>query len=226
MWKEDIIMEFYDCHAHQIGKQKGGLIIAIENECVGKMPVFSNAEIRNLEVPDGFVKVEYVTKNFDWTNSAVVKYHPRYEKYTSLQVIHDLKERKPKAVVIDTLNEPNWTPNDYWMVARSFPKIQFLFSHSGGYDINKFMEMCHFSKNIWIDFSYIQNYFGIVGSKSKYWLIEDTMRYALNSDFKDKILFGTDYPEFSQALALEWYDNNGYVDKLNHNFERFYDLCK
>lgn len=214
-------MEFYDCHAHQLGQQIGGLIIAVENNKVGDMNVYSNMELRNIKLPPSFFKVEYIKKNFQETSTDIVKYHPRYEGYTSIMIIEDIKVRNPKGVIIDTLNAPCWNIYDYWRIAKEFPNINFLFSHAGGYEISRFLEMCHFTKNVWIDFSYVQNYFGVIGNRPKYKLIEESMEYGICSDFKNKILFGTDYPEFQQVDDAEWYNQHNVMQLLNDNFIDF-----
>lgn len=219
-------MMFYDCHAHQVGTQAGGLMIAIENSKVGDMPVYSNLALRQADLGEHFCKVEYVTHAFQKTTTRIVKYHPRFEGYSAQQVLRDIAIRRPVAVVIDTLNAPFWTSYDYWKIAHANPDIQFLFSHAGGYDIQKFLEMCHFTKNIWLDFSYIQNFYGVIGDRPKYKMFEDAMEYALVADFKGRILFGSDYPEYPQERNVAWYEEHNAAQLMNENFERFRALIE
>lgn len=83
-------------------------------------------------------------------------------------MVDDIRRRAPKGVIFDTLNDPFWIPNDYWKMAKEFPQIQFLFSHAGGYKMLDFIEICEFNKNVWLDFNFTQNYFGIVGDRIEF----------------------------------------------------------
>lgn len=212
---------FWDSHAHKIGKQAGGFIIALEN---GDKDVITNAELRQMEMGNSFIPVEYVTNKFQETLTEVVKYHARIERYSKDEVIRDIKVRKPKGVIIDTLNDPYWAVYDYWEIARTFPEIQFLFSHAGGYKILDFIEICEFNKNVWLDFSYTQNYFGMIGEKPELKIISESIRYAFKSTIKNRVLFGSDYPYMSQEECIEYYRKNVDKEIYMYNFERLMQL--
>lgn len=207
---------FWDSHAHQIAYQTGGFLIALEN---GDKNVVSNQELRNMNLNSNFLPVEYVTNSFQDTVTKIVKYHPRNEKYTPIEIMNDIKERSPKGVIFDTLNEPDWCPYDYWKIARAFPKIQFLFSHSGGYKVMDFIEICEFNNNVWLDFSFTQNYFGLIGEKAELRAVTDNIRYAFNSAIKSKILFGSDYPYEDQEECISFYERNMEEEIYTLNFE-------
>ena len=207
---------FWDSHAHQIGQQQGGFIIALEN---GDRNVISNDEIKQLNLDKNFIPVEYVTASFQDTATKVVKYHPRNECYTKSDVIKDIQARNPRGVIIDTLNEPYWCAYDYWELAKTFPQIQFLLSHAGGYKLLDFIEICEFNKNVWLDFSYTQNHFGMIGSKPELKAVTDIMRYAFGSTMKDRILFGSDYPYVNQEECFAFYKENVSEEIYMSNFE-------
>lgn len=208
---------FWDSHAHQMGEQQGGFIIALEN---GDKNVISNSELRNLQVSSNFVLVEYITREFQATVTDVVKYHPRLEGYNPDEVTADIIKRKPKGVIFDTLNEPHWHAIDYWQIANKFPQIQFLFSHAGGYEILEFIKICDFTKNVWLDFSFTQNYFGLFGEKAELKLITDCIRYAFVTDrISGRVLFGSDYPYESQKECIEYYIKNANKNIYLDNFQ-------
>lgn len=211
--------KFYDAHAHTIEKQSGGFLIALEG-----IPDFSgtlkNSDILNFH-KDFFFGALYVSNNRTKFDFPILKYHPRREKYTPDEVIEHIKKSLPKICIIDTLNQPYWQPIDYWKIANKFNEIQFLFSHSGGYDILDFLKMCNFNKNIWLDFSMTQEYFGWCGTKPKLNIVIDCINYGLSSNNTiNKILFGSDNIFFSQQIALEKYTKVENSEKfLTKNFE-------
>lgn len=209
---------FWDSHAHKIGNQAGGFIIALEN---GDQDVITNTELRQMKLGSSFIPVEYVTNKFQKTLTAVVKYHPRIEKYSKDEVIEDIKLRKPNGVILDTLNEPYWSIYDYWEIARTYPEIPFLFSHAGGYKVLDFVEICEFNKNVWLDFSYTQNYFGLMGEKKQLKTITETIKYAFKSSIKNKVLFGSDYPYVNQEECIDYYIKNVDKEIYMYNYEGF-----
>lgn len=207
---------FWDSHAHNINKQKGGFIIALEN---GDKGVLSNDELRAFKLSGNYIPVEYVTRDFQKTFSSIVKYHPRLEQYTVTEVIADIRKRNPIGVIFDTLNDPYWQPNDYWQIAKEFPKIEFLLSHAGGYKILDFIEICEFNKNVWLDFSFTQNHFGIVGNRTEFKYIAELIKYAVQGPIKERVLFGSDYPYENQEECFEYYSKNVNKEIYTDNFE-------
>ncbi len=196
--------KYYDCHMHGIGKEEGGLLIALDG-LRGSVGGYNNNEI--LEAASkkkGIIPVQYVKWNFDETYTSIVKYHPRREKYTVADVEKDIIKRKPKAIVIDTLNQPEWEPNDYWKLARKFDTIPFLFSHTGGFDILQFMNIAMYQNNVWIDFSFVQQVFGFCGKKQSLHAITDVMDYGLKEEkiFR-KLMFGTDRMRNDEDVSQE-----------------------
>ena len=212
---------FYDAHIHNLCKESGGFIIGL----MGK-PYFEgtldNDSVLKLHNPEkNYFAFYYVTHGE--INKTIkhkyIKIHPRREKYSPDEVINFISKNNPKCVMIDTLNEPYWQSNDYWRVAMSAPDITFIFPHSGGYLVNDFIKICHFQKNVWIDFALTHTNLGRLGDKKtglNY--INDAIKYALNSPFKNRVLLSSDYPFFSQADVVKYYKKMKKIDLLNNNF--------
>lgn len=187
-------VDYYDCHMHElISEQKKGFLIALDGRR-GSDGGYNNQEILDIakSVTD-IIPVQYVDWQFCETQTPIVKYHPRREKYPMSQVMKDISNRNPRAVIVDTLNQPDWQPQDYWVLAREFPQIPFLFSHAGGYDMLAFINMVTYQKNVWIDFSYVQDIFGWWGNQPRLKPVIDLMEYGmLNPKVHGKLMFGTD----------------------------------
>jgi len=199
----------FDVHSHKVENQNGGVLIALEGNFPHK-DIFTNESLcafMKKESSLNFRPCYYIDKFYSPVpDSTIVKYHPRLEKYTPKEVISDIEQRKPKLCIIDTLNQPFWSPSDYWKIARKFPYIQFLFSHAGGYDILEFLKFCDFSKNIWLDFSLTQTYFGWSKEVQQLKVVTDIIDYCLSSDrISPKILFGSDNPFWNQQEVIEKY---------------------
>lgn len=218
-------MKFYDAHVHARGNETGGFIIGLEGE-----PWFDGI-LHNCEAymfaksNQGYYFFRYVTmgesaeRPADLPNGLLLKYHPRREKYSADDVIESVRVWRPKAVMIDTLNEPGWVAYDYWKVCRAFPDLTFILPHAGGYLINDFIKICHFQPNVWIDFTLTHTNFGGI-SKNPLPYVEQAIVYALNAPFKNRVLMGSDLPFFNQTEVVRYYDRLGKLDMLNDNFER------
>ena len=214
-------MSFYDAHIHQPGKESGCFLVGLEGtpHFPGTM---SNQEVIRMHNPEKKIfSFYYVTASeiSQRISHPFLKYHPRREKYTADQVMESIKTNNPAAVMIDTLNEPFWVPYDYWKIARSFPNLLFVFPHSGGYLINDFIKICHFQKNVWIDFSLTHTVlanFGIVPQGLP--CIYDAIVYSLHGAFRDRVLLGSDNPFYDQNQVLEFYTRENALDLLNRNF--------
>lgn len=220
---------FFDAHIHHKCSESGGFIIGLEG-----LPCFdstlNNKEalaLHNLE--NNYISFYYVSKK-EIDKKLLHKYvkiHPRREKYTPKQVMNFIHKNQPRCVMIDTLNEPFWVPYDYWQIAREFPDITFIFPHSGGYLINDFIKICHFQPNVWIDFALTHTTLGKFGDKRKgLFYINDAIKYALNSNFKDRVLMSSDYPFFSQSDVVKYYKKLGKVKMLNDNFLNLLEKIK
>lgn len=200
-------MTYFDAHAHCIKSQSGGILIGLEGE--KEFDGFMNnmdVEVAS-SIDSNFLPCYYILKNRNEVPSeTLLKYHPRREKYTSDEVIADLKTRSCKLCVIDTLNQPYWSYLDYWKVVMSFPKVFFILSHMGGYDIVDFVKLMDFNPNVYGDFSMTQEFFGWCGERARFATVVDCIDYCIVSKrLNNRILFGSDEPDFSQVIALNKY---------------------
>lgn len=216
----------YDAHIHMKNKEKGGFLIGLEGT-----PIFdgtlSNSEALRLHNPEiKYLSFYYVTAGeIDSVfPHKYLKYHPRRENYSPDEVIESIRRNAPKAVIIDTLNEPYWVAYDYWRVARSCAEIPFIFAHSGGYLINDFIKICHFQPNVWIDFSLTHTVLGKYSEKKGLDYINSAIQYSLTSSFKSRVLLSSDFPFFSQSDVFSYYKDH--ILLLNTNFEDLFDLIK
>ena len=219
-------MKFFDVHAHCIENQAGGILLGMDGT-----PYFdgtlTNVQVENIVKDDKrFLPAYYISKNFGQVpDERILKYHPRREKYSPDEVIADLSKRVCKLCIIDTLNQPNWQPMDYWKVVAAHQDKLFLFPHVGGYDIVDFLKILDFNKNVYVDFSMTQEYFGWCGSRARLAIVADGIDYCLNSEkLSKRVLFGSDEPFFSQELALQKYQTyacaedvlvNNYIELIN-----------
>lgn len=211
----------YDAHLHRKNLETGGFLIGLEGLPLFKENVLSNTEALSLHDPNNhYIAFYYISRHECGAVTfphKYLKYHPQREQYTPRQVIASIRRNSPKAVIIDTLNEPHWQPYDYWKVAKEFPTLPFVFAHSGGYLINDFIKICHLQKNVWIDFSLTHATMGYYGRAEKGLpYVEQAIKYSLNSPFKSRVLLASDFPFFSQAEVFQYYAE--YIDQLNNNF--------
>lgn len=209
-------MIFFDSHAHCIKDQRGGILIGLEGERI------LNGFMRNSDVEKAvrenseFKACYYITKQWnDVPCEDLLKYHPRREQYTSDEIISDLKRRKCKLCIIDTLNQPQWGYLDYWKVVAAFPKVKFILPHMGGYDILDFVKILDFNSNVFCDFSMTQEYFGWVGNRTRFSIVADCIDYCLSHPkLSKKVMFGSDEPDFSQSQAFNKYSKLRNADDL------------
>lgn len=220
------MIDYYDCHTHEVGNQKGGFLIALDGKrgCKGG---YSNKEIIEVANVHGMIPVQYVTYQLEEElQTPILKYHPRREHYTPQQVEEHIERMEPKVAIIDTLNAPYWKPEDYWKIAIRFPNTGFLFSHAGGFDIVEFLKIVMFQKNVWIDFSFTQHVFGWCGAKEEFPLIAQHIEYSLKDErIYSRLLFGSDSMRGEKELATEalakYFNYKTFTDITQHNFIRF-----
>ena len=217
----------YDAHIHKVNNEKGGFVIGLEG-----VPYFegalNNSEVMKLHKPEeNYISFYYVSREncTRIVRHPYLKYHPRREKYTVEMVIKSIAANKPRAVIIDTLNEPFWVAYDYWKIVKFFSNVTFVLAHSGGYLVNDFIKICHFQPNVWIDFSSTQTTLGHLGDKNTgLGYINDAIKYALHAPFCNRVLLGSDYPFCSQEDVFTFY--NDYLELLDHNFINLMGVVK
>lgn len=209
----------YDAHIHHKHHEDGGFLIGLEGDPCFE-GVLSNAQALSQHNPAKYYfSFYYVSYNEIHTklNHFYLKYHPRRERYGCNEIIESIILNNPHAVIIDTLNEPYWSVYDYWNIVKKFPEIPFVMAHAGGYLINDFIKMCHFQKNVWLDFALTHTVLGKLGDEmTGLPYINQGIKYALNSSFKDRILLSSDYPFFNQDDVFRYYSL--YLSLLNDNF--------
>ncbi len=219
-------MYFFDCHLHCKNNENGGFLIGLEGNPVYSN-TYTNAEVLKLHcIQSTYIAFYYVS--MDEIDKVIahkyLKYHSRRERYSPEQVIKSIKQNSPKAIVIDSLNEPYWKAYDYWKIARSCSEIPVILAHAGGYLINDFIKICNFQKNVYIDFSLTHCVLGKYGADDGLRYINDAIHFALNSNFSDRVLMGSDYPFYCQEDMCKYYSDQ--VENLNTNFIKLFERIK
>lgn len=218
---------FFDAHLHHKKDEIGGFLIGLEGEPFFE-ETYSNDEVLSLHDPQNrYFSFYYVSKNniFNHIDHKYLKFHPRREKYGIHEIIESIRLNNPKCVIIDTLNEPFLTPYDYWKIPNEFPFLPCIFAHSGGYLINDFIKICHFQKNVWIDFALTHTTLAMLGDLEKGLpYINQAIKYSLNGPFKNRVLLSSDFPFFDQNSVVSYY--SGYIELLNNNFLELVRIIK
>lgn len=226
-------MCFYDAHVHCIGREDGGFLVGLEGSPVFDGTLSNEAATECVRTKaDRYCVFRYVTRqeaaSDNWEKmpcGCLLKFHPRREKYLPSEVAAAIRRLRPRAVMIDTLNEPFWQPYDYWTICRSFTDTVFILPHAGGYLIRDFVKICHFQSNVWIDFSLTHTTFGSI-SRNPFPGVDEVIDYALRSSFRDRILLGSDVPFFSQESVVDYYERKNALGLLNDNFTHLFARLK
>ena len=212
----------YDAHLHKKGNEDGGFLIGLEGKPKFESTL-TNQEALSLHDPKhSYFAFHYVSANEikKSITHPLLKYHPRREHYDPESVSYSISLNQPRAIIIDTLNEPFWIAYDYWKIAKENKDIPMIMAHSGGYLINEFIKMCHFQSNIWIDFALTHTTLAKLGDKEiglNY--INDAIKYSLCGSFKNRVLLASDYPFFNQDDVFRYYAEN--IELLNRNYLKF-----
>ena len=227
----EINMEkFFDCHTHEVYNERKGFLIALDG-IRGTDGGYSNSEVVDVAVKNGMIPVQYVISDIkEKLETDVIKFHPRRENYTLIDVARYIENYHPKAVIIDTLNQPYTSPEDYWKLLMKFPEIPFLLSHAGGFDILYFLQIAMFQKNAWIDFSSIQHTFGWCGENVVLPHVRNHIDYALQEErIYRKVLFGSDNMRGEPDVAIEALEQykkyNSYNQIVKNNYKTFLKEC-
>lgn len=216
-------MLFFDSHLHRRGNERGGFVIGLEGEDLPPGVFDNKAAKRFVDLNEGYFFFRYVTHEDVATNlsdlGSKLKYHPRREGYSPAEVALSIRRNAPSMVILDSLNEPFWSPVDYWNICRDFPGVKFLLAHAGGYSIRDFVKICHIQRNVYIDFSLTHSVFGGVADNPLPG-VDELIRYSLNSMFADRVLMGSDFPYSCQDRVAEYYSSRGFLPKVNANFQK------
>lgn len=221
---------FFDCHTHEVYKGRTGFLIALDG-IRGSAGGYSNKEVVDVAIKNEMIPVQYVISNLKKNiETDIIKFHPRREGYSMKEIQRYIEIYYPKAVIIDTLNQPYIKPNEYWNLVLKFPEIPFLLSHAGGFDILYFLQIAMFQKNVWIDFSYTQHVFGWCGQNIELPYIKENIEYALQDKrIYEKLLFGSDNmrnePDLVQDALKKYCCFDSYEQVVNQNYKAFLEAC-
>lgn len=213
----------FDVHSHKIEAQTGGFLLAIEGEknVPGGM---SYEDLLSGQFDNSYFLVPYVTKSLDYKDAICIYIHARREGFSASFVERFLKNHEAQLVIIDTFNKFKWSIMDYFRIVNGFPEKKFLLAHGGGYEISEFIQLVRYSNNAYIDFSATQSIFSCHDPKNTLErLCDGVIRHAVTEKrIRDKVLFGSDNPEFSQMVSLEYYYSiNKYIpEMMDSNFMR------
>ena len=138
-----------------------------------------------------------------------VKIHPdiqrfKVDDYRCLK-IYELCEKKGLKVLMHTGDNryDNSNPNRLVGVLEGYPNLTVIGAHLGGYSVwDEASEKLSGFENFYVDTS---STISILGQKKVKEIIE---KYTV-----DKVLFGTDYPMFSQKREIDWLVNMGFSDE-------------
>ena len=219
-------MCFFDSHIHHKNREKGGFLIGLEGEPVYDNTYTNDDVLKLHSIESKYVGFYYVSNDRiqEIIPHKYLKYHPKRENYSPDMVINSIKMNSPKAVIIDTLNEPYWQAYDYWNVAKNCSDIPIVLAHAGGYLVNEFIKICNFQKNVYLDFSLTHCVLGKYGSDVGLRYINDAIIFSLNSNFSGRILMGSDYPFYKQEDVCKYYKD--YIEMLNENFINLLERIK
>jgi hypothetical protein len=201
-----MLPRFHDAHAHAVQAQEGGFLIALEGTPV--IPgTLDNAGVLAAERTDRLLFAVVYARHLEPDSGLpgpIIKYHPRREGFSPEWVANDIRRYERRLVLIDTLNAVRWQPRAYWDLAITFPTVEFVMCHAGGYDILEFVKMCRFLKNVWIDFSATQHTFGWVNGQRSPGFVGELIDHSLRERrIAERVMYGSDNPEFLQEDAVE-----------------------
>lgn len=213
----------YDVHSHAIEAQCGGFILSIENS--PSVPGGQSFDvISQNKLGDNYNIVRYVTKShvenkvvFD---DNILYLHFRRENIEVEDLIKFLSVNKVRLVVLDTFSKFLLEIRDYHVLTRAFPEKLFLLAHGGGYEAQDFIQLVRYSSNCYIDFSATQSIFKFNRPSNDF---ERNLRGLLFHCFSEprlseKILFGSDNPEFNQYDMIAFYQKYSLVNIVNTNY--------
>lgn len=196
----------FDVHSHRIEQQQGGFILAIEGP--PDVPGASTyATLTEHPLADSFHLVPYITAELTYPDAAIIYMHPRRESWMPTHVKEILAQHDCKLVILDTFYRFHWHPQDYFDLCHALPHKQFVLAHGGGYQAAEFVEIARYLNHCYIDFSATQEIFDCFNPHSTLDIgIHRIIQHALTEPrIRDKVLFGSDNPEFNQAYAWQGY---------------------
>jgi len=181
----------------------GGLIIHMNNpfwkaqqlsDILLENPSFCMAINPDLSSGPKEIKNQLIKTNLEVCKA--IKIHPRKQKLTLtsklMYQITQIAEDLNLPIVICSFDDGSWSrfgldTEQFLTLADNFPKVKFLWAHSGGHRILEFMFMARRTENVYLDSSYTQTYFfkGAVLSNLNYAIESLPSRFMFGSDFEN-----------------------------------------
>ncbi|MEA2017617.1 MAG: amidohydrolase family protein [Campylobacterota bacterium] len=166
-----------------------------------------------------------LTENLITQNIKVgVKLHPRLsniKKNDFDKVIYKLEEQKFDFIIVDCFYYGSNLDNHINLelavyIAKFFQNTKVLLAHGGGHKVLEYMLYTRDLKNVYYDFSFTAAYLKDTSS----WI--DLIKFFKFNE--QKILFGSDYPEFEVYYIKSCYDE--IIQKsLNKNNSKFIEYA-
>lgn len=136
------------------------------------------------------------------------KLHPRIHRHSLMDYkVWDFCSKVQDTelpIVICSWFDGTWSelridPTHFVELALAFPKVRFIWAHSGGLKVSEFVFNAKSLCNVYLDTSFISNYF-------KFGVVLDELAYGLYTTRDSKWVFGSDYPSFNFEEAKEAFD--------------------
>jgi predicted TIM-barrel fold metal-dependent hydrolase len=197
----------YDSHLHKIENWpydlKGGIILAVDDNERPVPGAISNAKLEALNLPLGFLKAFHASGNNVYLpkNANALYFHPCRNSIDFDFIKKKIIFHNPEYVVIDTFYGVSNLAIDLNSLVRQFSSIKFLLAHGGGYELMSIVQITRYNSNCFIDFSAT---LGIFTQSNLVNIRQWMLHCSIEPRIRQKVLFGSDYPEFcvDQHAAL------------------------
>lgn len=212
-------MEIYDAHVHIDLREEDRLYKYLEEICGGNIiansqeelnailchqNIFSTGKKLNLVVywHDEFAEQSERWKKELGIKKIGVKLHPRIQNYVAADIewiIDGLERIDFDSIIIDAFDVGSRTENFISLqlilkLAKAYPNKKMIVAHAGGYRCLEYLLVLKDFKNIFYDISFTVNYL-------KYSSVPLDIKNLLYTR-RDKVLFGTDFPEYGLEETL------------------------
>ena len=215
-------MELFDAHMHIDLKNEdrlykhlegisGGSVIANSLEeleaVLRRREIFRMGKKMRLivlwDVVKDFEKQAAEWKNLTGVENVGVKLHPRIQNLTSIdidKIVRELSKIDFDHIVVDAFEVGHRIENHISLLlilelVKAFPDKKIIVAHAGGYRCLEYLLILKDFKNIFYDISFTVNYL-------KHSSVSLDVRHLLCVR-REKILFGTDFPEYGIEETLD-----------------------
>jgi len=143
----------------------------------------------------------------EWIGASYIKIHPRLSRITTSDFCayaDALKSIPAQVVTIDCFTYGHELSHHVSMemtifLAERFPRVKFIIAHGGGVDLLKCILITKTLPNIYYDLSLTCNY--LWDSSVRLDMVQMVKFHA------NRVLFGSDYPDFTPTQAIERINN-------------------